>query len=364
MREIKNNIPNARFVGVGGPAMIKEGMDSWFEMDRFTVNAFAEPIKRLPEFLRILLQLRDRLVAEQPACFIGVDYNFFNLLLEGMLRKRGIKTVHYVSPTIWAWRSGRIKRIARSVDLMLCLYPFETEIYKQHGVGVRFVGHPKAREISPEEGDTNQSMWREQLGLQAERPVIAILPGSRRAEVGYSGPDFFDAAKLIVAARPDCQFIVPAANEKRKVQIESLLTNYPDLDIVVMTGQSREVMTAADVVLANSGTATLEAMLLKKPMVMSYRLGKITYAFVSRLVKTDYFALPNVLAGRQLIPEFIQDAATPKALADAVLNMLNPDVKTTLVAEFDSIHRQLGINAGSEAADAVLELMGNPHVST
>jgi lipid-A-disaccharide synthase len=302
-----------------------------------------------------LFTVRTRLLANPPDCFVGIDFNFFNLLLEGMLKRHGVKTVHYVSPTIWAWRSWRIKSIKRNVDLMLTLYPFETGIYEEHGMRVKFVGHPKAQEISPDEGKSLMSGVRQRLGLGVEDEVVAILPGSRRSEVAYSGPDFFLAAVLIKEKRPGVKFLVPAANSRRKQQIEKMLIEF-GLDILVIDGQARQVMTAADVVLVNSGTATLEAMLLRKPMVMSYRLGKLTYAFVIRLVKTPYFALPNILAQRELIPELIQGDARPDALARAVDKMFDPGVQQALMEEFDGIHRLLNLNSGSVAADAVIDL--------
>jgi lipid-A-disaccharide synthase len=359
IREIKKTNPNARFVGIGGPLMIKEGLDSWFDIDQLSVNGFIDPIRRLPELLNIFLTVRSRLLASPPNCFVGIDFNFFNLLLDSQLRKRGIKTVHYVSPTVWAWRSGRIKGIARDVDLMLTLYPFETAIYEEHGVRVRFVGHPKAHEISISEGSDNQPSARRLFGYGSEDEVVAILPGSRNSEVGYSAPGFFAAAEIIAIEKPGCRFIVPAANHKRKLQILKLIAaSSLGIDIQVVEGKSREVMTAADVVLVNSGTATLEAMMLKKPMVMSYRLGALTYYVVSRLMKTQFFALPNILAGRQLVPELLQDAATPEALAREVLNLFDPVVQQQLAVSFDAIHLSLQKNSGNEAAGAILELCG------
>lgn len=358
IREIKRKHPDARFVGIGGPAMIAEGLDSWFNMDRLSVNGFIDPIKRLPELLNILLTIRSRLLASPPSCFVGVDFNFFNLLLEGRLKRRGIKTVQYVSPTVWAWRSGRIRAIARNVDLMLTLYPFETAIYEENGISVKFVGHPKAHEINLQDGQRNKLEARQLLGFQTDDRVVAILPGSRLSEVRYSGPDFFAAANMVRIAVPECKFVVAAVNANRRHQIGNLLQVMGLDDIKVVTGQSREVMTAADVVLVNSGTATLEAMLLKKPMVMSYRLGPATYAIVSRLVKTKFFALPNILAGHELIPELIQRAATPEALSEAVLAMFNSQIRDNLVTEFDAIHRQLRLNSGNQAAEAILTLCG------
>ncbi len=344
--------------------MIAEGMESWIDIDRLSVNGFVDPLKRLPELIHTLFMLRTRMLAEKPACFVGVDFNFFNLLLEGMLKRGGLKTVHYVSPTIWAWRAGRIKNIARNVDLMLTLYPFETRVYEENGVGVRFVGHPKAHEIDLLSGIEDKPRARQRFDLGEADEVVAILPGSRGSEVGYSGPDFLRAASLMQEIKPGIKFLVPAANERRRIQIEKLASRLlPGPALRVIEGHSREVMTAADVVLVNSGTATLEAMLLKKPMVMSYRLGGLTYALVSRMVKTRFFALPNILAGRLLVPEFIQDSATPSSLSEAVLSMFDEAKQRQLRAEFDIIHRLLRIDSESEAADAILDLCGVNDVS-
>ncbi len=358
IRELKRYYPDAHFVGVGGPAMIAEGMDSWFDMDRLSVNGFIDPIKRLPELLNILLAVRSRLLKTPPICFVGIDFNFFNLLLEGMLKRQGIRTVHYVSPTVWAWRSGRIKAIARNVDLMLTLYPFETDVYVENGIDVAFVGHPKAYDIELHDGSDKKAAARQMLAYGDEDPIVAILPGSRRSEVAYSGPDFLAAAGLIKNVVPGCRFLVAAANDHLASKINGLLLESGhELDIKVVVGQSREVLTAADVVLVNSGTATLEAMLLKKPMVMSYRLGSATYAIVSRLVKTKYFALPNILAGHELVPELIQEDATPEALCKAVLALLDPQTRDSLVSKFTTIHRQLRVEK-HEAAKAIQILCG------
>ncbi|MCB1693155.1 MAG: lipid-A-disaccharide synthase [Pseudomonadales bacterium] len=353
IRAIKAKHPDARFVGIGGAAMIREGLESWVDMERLSVNGFVDPIKRLPELYRILMTTRDRVVAEAPDCFVGVDFNFFNLLLERMLRNRGVKTVHYVSPTVWAWRKWRIRSIAKSVDLMLALYPFETGVYEENGIDVAFVGHPKADEIDPSPVD--KRLPREQLGLPADAPVVAVLPGSRGSEVAYTGPDFLNAAVLIAEAMPDARFVIPSANEKRKAQLEEMVARLEsNISVAILDGDAMRAMQAADVVLVNSGTATLEAMLLKKPMVMSYRLGAMTYAIVSRLVTTPYFALPNILARRALVPELIQDRATPEALSAAVLDLLRQDGHDALFAEFDRIHTSLRRDAAASAAEAIL----------
>ena len=358
IREIQKLAPGTSFIGVGGPAMIAEGFSTEVDMETLSVNGFVDPLLRLPDLIRLLLNVRDKIIASEADCFVGIDSNFFNLLLSGMLHKRGIKTVQYVSPTVWAWRQRRIKKIAHSIDLMMTLYPFETEIYERNKIPVEFVGHPKADEISPQQGDLNKMSARRHLGIGDADKVVAILPGSRGSEVKLTGKDFLDAAALISDSVD--RFVIPAANASRLLQLQGMLADFPQLTrkVLLIAGQSREVITAADVVLVNSGTATLEAMLLRRPMVMSYRLGKITYGIVSRLVHTDWFALPNILAGRQLVPEFIQDAADPQILADAVLELLNADDLTELMTQFDQIHRMLKKNSdpGRDAAKAVLQL--------
>jgi lipid-A-disaccharide synthase len=354
MRGLRDIEPNARFIGVGGPRMAEEGFNSWLDINELSVNGFVDPILRLPSLLKILLQTRDQIVAAKPACFVGIDFNFFNLLLAGMLKKRGIRTVHYVSPTVWAWRQGRVKSIAKKIDLMLTLYPFEVDVYHQNGVAAQFVGHPKADEIGLDEGSSGKTGARESFGLAEQDRVIALLPGSRSSEVKLSGPDFVGAALELTRMNRNIRFLVPAANEKRKLQIEEMVVAHEGLlNVKVVLGQSKLVMQAADVVLVNSGTATLEAMLLKKPFVMSYRLGSITYWLVSRLVRTPYFALPNILAGRPLVEELIQDAATPEALALAVDRLIDRD-HAELMAAFDAIHRMLRCNGGAQAAQAIL----------
>ena len=361
IRGLKARFPAARFVGVGGPAMISEGMESWFDINRLSVNGFVDPLKRLPDLIHILREMKRKTIESGALCFIGIDFNFFNLLLEGMLKKQGVKTVHYVSPTVWAWRKGRIKSIAKKVDLMLTLYPFELDIYRENGIDAEFVGHPKAYEYDPLDGITGMPAAQEKYGVSHASHVVAILPGSRSGEVTHTGPDFLRAAIIVAEALPDAMFIIAAANEKRKQQIEQLIelevgSQNTALKVNVVTGDAKVVMQAADLVLVNSGTATLEAMLLRKPMVMSYRLGKITYAIISRLVTTDYFALPNILSQKPLVPEYIQDAATPEVLADAMMALLKQP-NNELTAAFDEIHQGLRKNSGEVAAQAIAKLI-------
>lgn len=348
---------DASFVGVGGSGMCGAGLTSWYDIERLTVNGL--PFGRVPDLYRILRDLESRFLADPPDVFVGIDYNFFNLWLEGLLRRAGIPTVHYVSPTVWAWRRGRLRQIQRNVDLMLTLYPFEAPIYEEYGIGVEFVGHPRADQIAPDAGLQGRAAARAKLGFKATDRVLAVLPGSRSREVRLSGPTFLAAAERVRTEFPDLQIAVPGANPERTRQIRELLAgSFPDLPARVFDGDAESVMLAADGVLVNSGTATLEALLLRRPMVMSYTLPGLTYAIVSRLVRTDRFALPNILAGKDVVPEFIQHEATVPNLAAALSGMLASGDDPGLMAEFDAIHAQLRRNAGARAAEAVLRVAG------
>jgi lipid-A-disaccharide synthase len=359
MRALRQRHPQVRFVGIGGPAMIQQGLECWTDIDDLSVNGFVEPLKRLPSLLKILFSSRDKIVASDVDCFIGIDFNFFNGLLEGMVKRRGIKTAHYVSPSIWAWRKGRIRSIKKNIDLMLTLYPFENAIYADNDINAVFVGHPRADEIALDAGDTGRTEARQQLTIEAGTLVIALLPGSRGSEISYSGPDFLNAAQLIQQHLGPVRFLMPAANPRRATQMTALLDVHGrGLDIQILQGQAEIAMLAADAVIVNSGTATLEAMLLRRPMVMSYRLGALTYGLVSRLVTTSFFALPNILAGRSVIKELIQHDATPEALCAALLQVIQPDQQAALFVEYERIHRLLRRNAGDQAAMAILGLCG------
>lgn len=358
IKALQARYPDARFVGVGGPRMIAAGLECWTELDALSVNGFVEPLKRLPSLLRILWRTRDKVLAANADVFIGIDFNFFNGLLEGMLKGRGVPTVHYVSPSVWAWRKGRIRSIKKNVDLMLTLYPFERQIYLDNGIDAVFVGHPRADEISLEIGEQDKQAARATLGLAAADTVIALLPGSRSSEVAFTGPDFLGAAQRLNQRLASPVFVIPAANDRRQAQLQALVENLGQgLQIQVLAGQAQTAMLAADAVLVNSGTATLEALLLRRPMVMSYRLGNWTYKLVSRLVTTRFFALPNILADREIVTELIQDKATPDALCAAVLQLLDADNREAVLADYDAIHRQLRRNAGEQAATAVQALL-------
>ena len=355
IKALKQRYPDAQFQGIGGELMIEQGFDSWFDQERLAVMGLVEPLKRLPELLSIRKQLAQRFSAHPPDVFIGIDSPDFNLDLELKLRLQGIKTVHYVSPSVWAWRQGRVKKIARAVDLMLTLLPFEADFYRQHEVPVKFVGHPLADDLAPV---SEVSSLRQKLNLPLpERPLVALLPGSREAEVRLVGPILWAAARLCKAQQPNWQFVVPAANAARLAQIKQQLQAYADLPVTLIQGQSTDAMAAANAVVMASGTTTLEALLLGKPMVVAYKMAPLSYAILSRLVKSKYISLPNLLADKPLVPELIQNEATPQAVAEQLQRIMSPSERQTLQAQFASIHQQLRLNASEQAAVAILELI-------
>lgn len=356
IRSLRKRYPNARFVGIGGEEMIAEGFHSLVPMERLSVMGLVEVLGRLRELFAIRARLMDYLLATPPAVVIGIDSPDFTLGVEERCRKAGIPTAHYVSPSVWAWRQKRIFRIARSVDLMLTLLPFEARFYEEHQVPVAFVGHPLAERV-PMEVDTAGA--RDALGLDQDKPVLAILPGSRAGEVERLGGLFLETACKLQEVHPDLQLVVPCVNRDREVQVRALADALEvKLPLTVVRGRSREVMAAADVVLLASGTATLEAMLLKKPMVVGYRLSNLSYALVSRLVKVPWVSLPNLLAQEELVPELLQDNATPEKLAAAVLERLdNPQERERLQNAFTRLHHLLRRNADERAAEAVSVLI-------
>jgi len=340
--------------GIGGPLMQAQGLDSLFPMERLSVMGLVEPLKRLPELLRIRRAVIKQFIDNPPDVFLGIDSPDFNLYLERRLRRAGVPTAHLVSPSVWAWRQGRIGSIKRSVDLMLCLFPFEPAIYRQHGIPVRFVGHPLADEI-PRRLD--QASARASLGLAPQGKLLALLPGSRGSEVRALAPSFLQAADLLWQADPHLSFVMPAANDLRHAELVTLLQQYPRLPLTLLSGQSRAAMTAADAVLLASGTATLEATLLKRPMVVAYRMGALSWSLISRLVKTRYVALPNLLAGKALVPELLQDAATSRAMCSALLPLLaGGQAVERQLAEFDALHDSLRQDFAAQTAAALAQL--------
>ena len=333
-REISPDI-DAR--GIGGREMERAGFDSTHAMDRLSVMGLVEPLKRLPE----LLAIRRALIAQQldwaPNLFIGVDSPDFNLPVERRLRARGITTVHLVSPSVWAWRRGRLKGIRASVDKMLCLLPFEVPIYEQAGIDAVCVGHPLIDDLKHLAPSTQ---LRVDLALPQNQTVVAVLPGSREAEVRHLMPVFAQTMRILQQRDASLSFVIPAANAHREAQIRAMLSGY-SLNVTVVSSRGREVMGASDAVLLASGTATLEAMLLRKPMVIAYRMAPVSWSLLSRMVKTPYVGLPNVLAGRAVVPEYLQNAATAETLANAMMRVMSTEADQQIGA-FDVLAEQIG----------------------
>lgn len=359
IKSIKNHIPEVRFEGIAGPRMQAAGCRILAPAEKLAVMGLVEPLKRLPELLRLRHRVIRHFIEAPPDVFIGIDAPDFNLGIERKLRQAGIPTVHYVSPSVWAWRGYRIRKIARSVDLMLTLFPFEADFYQQHGVPVVFTGHPLAEQIQEH---TDRQVARRALDLHAEGPVLALLPGSRSGEVARLAPDFLRTAKILFARHPEMRFIAPMATlEAKRIFAALRMEMAADLPLAVYDGRSHEAMAAADAVLLASGTATLEAMLLKRPMVVAYRLAPSSYHLIKRLklMQVEWYSLPNLLARERLVPEFIQDAVTPQALAGAIDPLLyEPQARHRQTSRFYEIHHQLQGGGSERAAKAILELTG------
>jgi len=355
IRALKRVFPDAKFEGVGGPKMSAEGFVSHYQMDRLSVMGLIEPLKRLPELLRMRREIIKRYTDTPPSAFIGIDSPDFNLGIEKVLHSKGVKTVHYVSPSVWAWRQGRIKNIKRSVDLMLCLLPFEEAFYHLHNVPVAFVGHPLAAQI-PQRPNTTEARTR--LGIDQERPLLTLMPGSRAGEVDLMAELFLKVAAGLLKSHPQLQFIIPAANADRHRQLVEILAAYPQLSVRLIEQQSLLAMEAADAVLLTSGTTALEAMLLKKPMVVSYRMGNLSYKLIKPFIKTPYASIPNLLANEMLVPELIQQDATVENLSSAVVEALDSNSREQLVSRFDHLHDQINRDSGDSAAAAIAELIG------
>jgi lipid-A-disaccharide synthase len=359
---LRKRFPDAAFAGIGGDAMRAAGMETWFDATELAVMGLAEVLRHLPRLLRVRRTLRERVLAWAPDVFIGIDAPDFNLGVERWLKQRGVRTVHYVSPSVWAWREKRAEKIGRSADRVLCLFPMEPAIYARHGVDARFVGHPLADEM-PLEPD--RATARARLGLDPERPLLALLPGSRVGEITRLGGDFLAAAAHLLRHDPRLQVVVPMANEAAAQAFAQLLAAHPDAPALhgalrVVHGHARPLMIASDAVLLASGTATLEAMLAKRPMVVAYKVAPLTYTLVKGLgmLKVDRFSLPNVLAGEDLVPELMQHECTPANLAHATLRALeDPAVSARLAPRFRALHEALRQDASARAADAVAELV-------
>lgn len=354
---LRERWPDAVFAGVGGPKMRAAGVDTWTDCSELAVMGLAEVLRHLPRLLRLRRETLQRVLDWKPDVFIGIDAPDFNLGLERKLKDRGLRTVHYVSPSVWAWRRGRAAKIGRSADRVLCLFPMEPPIYAEHGVDARFIGHPLADSL-PLEPD--RAAARAVLGLDAHAPVLAVLPGSRLGEIERLLPVFLAALPAIRSVLPTLQVVIPAANNRCREAIDRHLAVSNDHTAHVIDGQASAAMIASDVVLLASGTATLEALLAKRPMVIAYRISGLTYAIVMglRMMKTDRFSLPNALAGDSVVPELMQHDCTAQNIARDVLQWFEQPARiAALVPRFDAIHRNLRRDASARAADAVVDLV-------
>ncbi|WKE64515.1 lipid-A-disaccharide synthase [Gallaecimonas kandeliae] len=350
MAALQARHPEIQFEGIGGPRMQALGFHSHFDMEELSVMGLVEVLKHLPRLLSIRKQIVRHFIDNPPDVFIGIDAPDFNLGVERRLKEQGIKTVHYVSPSVWAWREKRVFKVKAATDLVLALLPFEKAFYDRHDHPCVFVGHPLADRM-PLDVDVSGA-W-QALGLDESHPTLAVLPGSRGGEVARMAPLFKEVALRLKAQFPGLRFLIPAANAKRRAQIETVFAELPDTSVV--DGQGREVMAASDAVLLASGTATLEAMLAKKPMVVAYQVHPFTYWLAKKLVRVKRFSLPNLLADADWVPELIQDDATPEAIAQAVAGALG-EAQRENPARFRELHEQIRRNASERAAEAVLEL--------
>jgi len=354
---LKERRPALRFSGIGGPRMLGQGFESHVPIEKLGVRGYAEVLRHYREIMKIRRGLRDRFLAERPGVFIGVDSSDFNLDLERALKEAGVPAIQYVSPSIWAWRGWRRRRIARSVTRVLALFPFEPALYEDIGVPVTYVGHPLA-DVIPLEPDKAQA--RAELRIPQGRRLLAFLPGSRRSELHYMADTFVQTAKRLLQDLPDAHFVVPTASRATREMFEQAIWRHEarELPLTLMFGHSHEALAAADVALVASGTATLETALFKTPMVIAYRQSPVTWALMRRMLYLPYIGLPNILAGEALVPEFVQDKATPGALANALLELLQDrDAQRRQVAKFRDIHALLRQNTAQRAADAVLEVI-------
>jgi len=354
---LRAHLPDARFIGIGGPKMESEGLTSLFAMERLAVRGYAEVLRHYPDLLWMRRKLKLALLAARPQLFIGVDAPDFNLGLEAGLKRAGVPVVHYVSPSIWAWRGGRMATIARSVDRVLTLFPFEAALYAQAGVAASYVGHPLA-DLIPEEDQTAGA--RAQLRIAPERKVIALLPGSRQSELRYMADAFIATARLLAQKIEQPLFLVPLVSRETREIFEAALyrAGAGELPLTILFGHARDALAAADVALVASGTATLEAALLKKPMVITYKMAEASWMLMRRMGYLPYVGLPNVLAGEFVVPELLQHDATPENLAQALHNALNDStLRARLPQRFAAIHRELKRNTAAQAAQAVLPLL-------
>ncbi|MDR5859021.1 lipid-A-disaccharide synthase [Halomonas eurihalina] len=357
LRELKARHPEVEFRGIGGPRMIAEGVDSRFPLETLSVMGLVEVLKHLPRLVGVRRALRRDALDWQPDIMIGIDAPDFNLGLERQLRDAGLTTAHYVSPSVWAWRQGRVKGIARAVDAMLTFLPFEAAFYARHRVPVAYVGHPLADEMPL----TNDRLAaRESLGLPAQGTMLAVLPGSRSNEVRFLGATFLEAAERLCAERLELNVVIPAATPARREELEALLAEREALRgrVTLVDGRSRDAMVASDLVLLTSGTAALEAMLCHRAMLVAYRMAPMTHFLAKRLVKTEWISLPNLIARESLVPELIQEAASADAIAARLAAFLDDDeTRKALEKRFAAMHAELRRDASRRACDAIEALV-------
>lgn len=356
---IRARRPDVQFAGIAGPAMQAEGCEAWAASEELAVMGLAEVVRHLPRLRRVMRALEQRLAASPPDLYIGIDAPDFNLRVERRVRPGGLRTVHYVSPSVWAWRPGRVQVLREACDHVLCLLPFEADFLRGHGIAATFVGHPLADDLP---ADPDPATARQILGLPAAGPVVALLPGSRASELSRLGPVFAATAAWLAGRVPNLTAVVPMATPALRRRFGGLWSPAATggADVRLLDGQAQAAMAAADVVLLASGTATLEAMLINRPMVVAYRLAPLTYGLLKglRLVRVEHFALPNLLAGERLVPELLQSAASPEALGAEVLRWLeSPDARVRLRRRFTELGTVLRRQASDRAAEVVLGML-------
>lgn len=361
---MKARYPNAKFIGIGGERMIAEGFETLFDMEELSVMGLVEVLKHLPRLLNIRRSIIEQLSALKPDVFIGIDAPDFNLDVELKLKQQGIKTIHYVSPSVWAWRQKRVYKIAAATNLVLAFLPFEKAFYDRFNVPCRFIGHTMADAIPLK---PNRDEACQLLNLDPAQRYVAMLVGSRGSEVEFLSEPFLQTAQLLHQRYPDVKFLVPLINQKRRQQFEQIKQRVaPELDMILLDGNARAAMIAAEATLLASGTASLEAMLCKSPMVVGYRMKPFTYFLAKRLVKTKYVSLPNLLADEMLVPELIQEDCNPTNLAEKLSQYLSEDKSAVqnrhvLLQRFAELHQRIQCNADQQAAQAVIDLLEQSH---
>ncbi|SPY32148.1 lipid-A-disaccharide synthase [Pasteurella canis] len=360
IRSLKIHYPNARFIGIAGQHMLAEGCETLVDMEELSVMGLAEVVKHLPRLLKIRRQLIQTMLVEKPDIFIGIDAPDFNIDVELKLKQQGIKTIHYVSPSVWAWRQNRIYKIAKATNLVLAFLPFEKAFYDNFDVPCRFIGHTMADAIALKPSRYEACEF---LQLDEKQRYVAILVGSRRSEVDFLTAPFLQAAQQLKQLYPDLQFLIPLVNTKRRQQFEQIKSQVaPELDVILLDGKARQAMIVAEATLLASGTAALEAMLCKSPMVVGYRMKSTTYFLARRLVKTEYVSLPNLLANEMLVPELIQEDCTPEKLAEKLSIYLSQEASALqqrhqLIQRFIDLHKLIQCDADQQAAQAVVDLL-------